>query len=68
LIQIGRKDIFWNYSATFLRIASSVLLLPLILRMMSSEMVGIWAIFMAITAFVGLLDFGFNPSFARNVT
>ena len=68
LIQIGRKDIFWNYSATFLKIAASVLLLPLILRMLSSEMVGIWSIFMTITAFANLLDFGFSPSFTTNVT
>ena len=36
--------------------------------MMPSEMVGIWTVFMTITAFAGLLDFGFNPSFTRNVT
>jgi len=68
LIQIGRKDIIWNYAATFLKIASSALLLPFILRMMPSETVGIWSVFMTITAFSYLLDFGFNPSFARNVT
>jgi O-antigen/teichoic acid export membrane protein len=68
LIQIGRKDILWNYAATFLKIAASVLLLPFILRLMPSEMVGIWSVFMTTTAFAGLLDFGFNPSFTRNVT
>lgn len=68
MIQIGRKDIFWNYGATFLKIASSALLLPFILRMMPAEMVGIWSIFITITAFSGLLDMGFNGSFARNVT
>lgn len=67
-MEIGRKDIAWNYLATFLKIASSALLLPLILRMMSSEMVGIWTVFVTITAFAGLLDFGFNPSFTRNVS
>jgi O-antigen/teichoic acid export membrane protein len=68
LMQIGRNDIRWSYAATFLKIASSALLLPFILRMMPAEMVGIWTVFMTITAFAGLLDFGFNPSFARNVT
>jgi len=67
-MEIGRKDIFWNFLATFLKIASSVLLLPVILRMMSSEMVGIWSIFMTLTALASLFDFGFNPSFTRNVT
>ena len=68
LIKIGHGDIVWNYAATFLKIASSALLLPLILRMMPSEMVGIWTVFITITAFAGLLDFGFNSSFTRNVT
>lgn len=68
MIKIGRKDLFWNYIATFLKIASSALLLPFILKMMPSEMVGIWSVFITITAFAGLMDFGFNPSFTRNVT
>ena len=67
-MQIGRRDIYWNYLATFLRIASSALLFPFILRMMPSETVGMWTIFTTITAFGGLLDMGFNSSFARNVT
>jgi len=68
LVQIGKKDIYWNYAATFLSVASSALLIPFVLRMMPSETVGIWMIFMTITAFAGLLDFGFNPSFTRNIT
>jgi O-antigen/teichoic acid export membrane protein len=67
-IHINRSDVLWNYAATFFKIASSILLLPLILRMMPSEKVGIWSIFMAISAFASLLDFGFNPSFTRNVS
>jgi O-antigen/teichoic acid export membrane protein len=67
-MKITRIDVLWNYAATFLKIAASALLLPFILRMMSAEMVGIWTVFMTITSFVGLLDFGFNPSFTRNVT
>lgn len=67
-MQITKKDVLWNYAATFLKIASSALLLPFILRMMPAETVGIWTVFMTITAFASLLDFGFGPSFTRNVT
>ena len=67
-MQISKKDVLWNYAATFLKIAASVLLLPIILRRMPTEMVGIWSVFMTITAFSTLLDFGFSPSFTRNVT
>lgn len=67
-MHIGFKDLVWNYAAVFLKIAGSVLLLPFILHKMSSETVGIWTIFMTITSLATLLDFGFNPAFARNVT
>lgn len=67
-MQITRTDVLWNYAATFLRIASSALLLPFILRMMPAETVGIWTVFMTITAFASLLDFGFSGTFTRNVT
>lgn len=67
-MQIGKKEIVWNYIATFLKIASGSLLLPFILHMWPTEEVGIWTVFITITSFAGLLDFGFNPSFTRNVT
>jgi O-antigen/teichoic acid export membrane protein len=67
-MKISRSDVIWNYTATFLKVAASIILLPLILRIMPAETVGIWSIFMTISAFAGLLDFGFNPTFARNVT
>jgi len=67
-MQITRKDVLWSYGATFLKIAVSVLLLPFILKMLPSETVGIWSVFMTITAFTTLLDFGFGPTFSRNVT
>ena len=43
-------------------------MLPFILNQMSAETVGIWNIFQTITALVMLLDFGFRPSFARNIS
>jgi O-antigen/teichoic acid export membrane protein len=67
-INIGRKDVMWNYAATFLQIGVGVILLPFILRVFPQETVAIWTIFSTIIALAGLLDFGFNPSFARNVS
>lgn len=67
-IKIGKQDIIWNYLSTFLQIGSGIILFPLILRMLSSETVGIWSIFMTIFSLVSLLDFGFSPSFTRNIT
>lgn len=67
-MKIGKKDILWNYAATFFKIASSVLLMPLILKELPSGEVGIWSIFITITVFSNLFDFGFSPSFTRNVS
>jgi O-antigen/teichoic acid export membrane protein len=67
-MQIGRRDVLWNYAATFLKIAAAGILLPFILRFLPQETTAIWTIFSTIIAFVGLLDFGFNPSFMRNVS
>jgi hypothetical protein len=67
-MQIGRQDVLWNYAAIFLQIAAQVLLFPFILRTLPRETVAVWMIFSTIIALVNLLDFGFNPSFARNVT
>lgn len=67
-MNINKTDVIWNYIATFLKIASSVLLLPLILNYLSPNEVGIWTIFSSISALVFLLDFGFHSTFVRNVS
>lgn len=67
-MEINRKDVIWNYVATFLKIGVSVLLLPFILRVFPQETIAIWTVFSTIIALTSLLDFGFNPSFARNVS
>ena len=67
-MQIGRKDLLWNYAATFFQIGAGVILLPFILRVFSQETIAIWSIFLTIITLSAMLDFGFNPSFARNVS
>ncbi len=66
-MKTGRKDIFWNYAATFMRIASGIIILPLVLRNLPSEEVGLWSIFLTVSSLTALLDFGFTNSFSRNV-
>ena len=64
---IGKKDFVWTFLDIFFKIGAGILLLPLILRKLPSETVGVWTIFTTITQLTGLFDFGFNSSFARNV-
>jgi O-antigen/teichoic acid export membrane protein len=67
-MEIGRKDVVWNFVATFMRVASGVIVLPLVLRLLPSQEVGLWSIFITIGSLATLLDFGFSNSFTRNVT
>ncbi|MDR0686148.1 MAG: hypothetical protein LBF79_01620, partial [Dysgonamonadaceae bacterium] len=67
-INIGRKDVLWNYAATFLQLGVGVIMLPFILRVFPQETVDVWTIFTTIMTLTNLLDFGYNPSFARNVS
>ena len=67
-MQIGRKDLLWNYAATSMRILSGIIVLPVTLRMLPSEEMGIWSIFLSLMTITSLLDFGFSNSFSRNIT
>lgn len=67
-MKISKKDVIWSFSATFFKVASSALLLPLILRMLPAEDVGLYTIFLSVTTMVSLFDFGFSPSFSRNIS
>jgi O-antigen/teichoic acid export membrane protein len=40
----------------------------MVLNMLPSETVGVWTIFTSVALITGILDFGFNQSFARNIS
>lgn len=65
---IGKRDLAWSYTATVFTIGAGILLYPFILIKLPAEAVGIWNIFQIITSLVALLDFGFQPSFSRNIS
>ncbi|HBC28517.1 MAG TPA: hypothetical protein DC006_02320 [Prevotellaceae bacterium] len=64
---IDRTDVAWSYVATIFQVGAGVFLLPAILHYMPQQTVGLWNVFLTVTSLVLLLDFGFRPSFARNV-
>ena len=65
---IGKKDVAWGYASTVFNVGAGLILLPFILHKMSADTVAVWNIFQTITFLVFLLDFGFRPSFARNLS
>lgn len=67
-IKITSQDIVWSYGSKILQIGSGILILPLILNKLTNQEIGIWYIFIAVTALVNLLDFGLQPNISRNTS
>lgn len=68
MIKTSRNDIIWNYGANLLNIFVSILVLPLILRMLSPDELGLWYVFISISSLVLLVDFGFSTTLQRHIT
>ena len=67
-MQITKADATWNLIATTLRVASGIIVLPLVLYFLPQEELALWTIFLSFGAMVVLLDFGFSQTFSRNIT
>jgi len=67
-LKVSRQDIIWGYFAQFFSIASGIIILPMVLRMLSAEEVGMNYLMLSVGQLVILVDFGFSPQFGRNVT
>jgi len=65
---LSKKDIIWGYFAQFFSLASGIITLPLILRMLTAEEIGMNYLMLTVGSLVALFDFGFAPQFGRNIT
>lgn len=64
--RISRSAVAWSFVATALRFGSAIFLLPLILRRVPRDELGLWYIFLALGSFASLLDLGFAPTVIRS--
>lgn len=67
-MNIDKKDIVWSYISQIFQMGAALFILPIILRKLSPDEVGIWYIFTAISSLINLLDFGLQPTLARNIS
>ena len=67
-IKVTKKDIIWNYTNLFLTTAINIILLPFILKSLSSAEMGLWYVFTSFGSLAVLIDFGFSTTISRNVT
>lgn len=63
-----KKELIWGYLSQFLQYGAALLILPLLLRKLSSAELGIWYVFLTINNLIAMLDMGFTPTLARNVS
>lgn len=68
MINISKKDVIWGYFAQFFSIASGLITLPLILRMLTEEEIGLNYLLITFGSLVSLFDFGFASQFGRNIS
>lgn len=66
-IKTNKKDIIWNYIGTFFSMGINYLLLPIFLYYLEDDILALWYIFMNLSNFSLLFNFGFSPSFSRNI-
>lgn len=63
---VTKRDLLWGYSASVLNIGAGLILLPVILRFLPPEDVGLWFVFITLASLAQLLEMGFQPTIARN--
>lgn len=65
--KISNRDVIWNYIGIIISMVSNFIMLPFMIHYMDSEVLGLWYVYLSIGGIVTLFDFGFTPTFARNV-
>jgi O-antigen/teichoic acid export membrane protein len=63
--KLFKSPVFWTGLVTLLRTGGFFLVLPLVLRKIPSEELGMWYVFMGIAQFSGIVELGFAPNISR---
>lgn len=68
IVKIRKNDLLWVYVSRFLTIGINILLLPLLMKYLTGDELGLWYVFSSIAQVVNLFDFGFNSTISRHMT
>jgi O-antigen/teichoic acid export membrane protein len=60
-----QSAVVWSFAATGLRILSGIALLPIIVRRLPSDHLGLWYVFLTLQGIGSLFDLGFSPAVTR---
>src|SRR5262249_56260127 len=61
----SQAAVAWSLFATAFRLLSGVLVLPLIVRILPSDHLGLWYVFLSLQGIAALFDLGFGPAVTR---
>ena len=66
--RVRNSAVLWSWIFNGLRLASGLILLPLVLRKLATPDLGMYFVLLSLAALVPLVDFGFGPTIGRFVT
>lgn len=66
--RIYNSTVVWSWAFNFLRLASGLLLLPLLMRQLGKPEFGMYFVFLSLNAIVTVMDLGFSPTIGRFIT
>src|SRR5215472_3993524 len=61
----SQSAVAWSLFATAFRLLSGVLVLPLMVRLIPSDHLGLWYVFLSLQGIAALFDLGFSPAVTR---
>lgn len=67
-VNISKADIIWGYIAIFFNVASGLIVLPFILRMLTSDEIGYNYLMLTLSQMIALFDAGFSPMYGKNIS
>ena len=68
LNRLRGSTVVWSWVFNGFRLATGLLLLPLVLRKLSTEELGMYYVFLSLVALAPVIDFGFSPTILRFVS
>ncbi|EKO3487348.1 hypothetical protein M3924_002989 [Vibrio fluvialis] len=66
--KIGKVDIFWGYVSQVFGVGYGLILIPVILKFLTPEEVGVWYLFSTFLMAAQLLEFGLKPTISRQLS
>ena len=68
LRRLRNSTVVWSWAFNFLRLATGLVLLPLLLHKLSSAELGMYYVLLSLVALAPVVDFGFSPTIVRFVS